>query len=180
MMSVVLCWLLGGYFWGDQSMSASVSVPDDSRDGASGGVSSGGVSGGDGSSDYAVDRTCELGVECEVECDGECEVESEARVDCHRVSGRLAFVNPGFIQTTVTQAIAFANNAASERGEFTPGGEFGESIERHLDPSHLRAFRSACDFLTEYFNGARGALSRENRSYSEWADRAERSDHAGS
>lgn len=87
---------------------------------------------------------------------------------------RPSFVNPGFIQTVVNQAICIVNNASEERGEFIQQGEFSEPVTRHLDLQHEDAFHSACNFLAEYFNGARNAISRENRLYSEWADNAER------
>jgi hypothetical protein len=86
---------------------------------------------------------------------------------------RPVFASGSFIQTVASQAICVVNNASEERGEFGQSGEFGDPVERHLDRKHEDAFHSACDFLTEYFDGARDALRRENGSYSEWADRVE-------
>jgi len=139
-------------------------VQDASADYSVDGVA-GGISGDDQDGDQCEDQSGQSGVDEPEACLPD--VGQSALV-------RPSFTNSHFIQTVVSQAIAVVTCASEERGEFIPHAEFNEPTIRHLDKKHEKAFHSACNFLTEYFDGARDALSRENRSYVEWADGAER------
>lgn len=61
----------------------------------------------------------------------------------------------------VSSAIQLVDLSSADRGEFPGRGEFSDGFERTLTECHQRAFDSACEFLREYFDGAKREFVRE-------------------